>query len=154
MNPIPIGVHRCNRWLIIIRVECHRPLHPSSATLTPSPPSAPPGTPPPSGPPCSAGRDLTLTCAVGTPVAFCAHPTLGFLTLAALVLATGLTLLTMTRTAAREFSPAYATRHLLLALLLLPILFVGPLLIPHLVQADAKRLRLTEQDEDSGCDPG
>jgi len=50
----------------------------------------------------------------------------------------------MTRTAAREIGPAYATRHLLLALLLLPFLFLGPLLIPHLVQADAKRLRLPD----------
>jgi hypothetical protein len=93
-------------------------------------------------------RDLTLACALATPIAFCAGPIPGLLTLAALAIATILTLLTMTRTAAREISPAYATRHLLLALLLLPILFIGPLLIPHLVQADARRLRLSEENQD------
>ena len=92
-------------------------------------------------------RDLTFACLVATPVAFSLDRTFGLLAFAALVVATTLTLISMTRTAAHEISPAYAVRHLILALLLLPIFFLGPLLVPKLVQADARRLRLSEEDD-------
>ena len=52
-----------------------------------------------------------------------------------------ITLLYMTRAAARSFGRVYALSHLFLALLLMPVFLVGFLLIPSLVQSDIDRQR-------------
>ncbi len=54
-----------------------------------------------------------------------------------------MTLVTMTRYAAHNFGTSYAVRHLILAIVLLPILLFGVFLVSGLVQADVERWHLT-----------
>ena len=56
-----------------------------------------------------------------------------------------LTLTYMTRAAAAEAGTAYATRHLVLAILLTPALFTGPFLVSRLVEADLVNWRLAQR---------
>jgi hypothetical protein len=66
-------------------------------------------------------------------------PAAGGAVLLAAVISGVMTLLYMTRAAARTFGQAYAISRLFLALSLMPILLIGPLLIPSLVETDIDR---------------
>ena len=80
--------------------------------------------------------------------------------LGALLAASVMTLLYMTRAATTEVSTSYALRHLFLAIALTPILFLGVFVVPVLVQLDlikwrdaARRTGTADAPRPSRCPP-
>jgi hypothetical protein len=59
-----------------------------------------------------------------------------------------MTLMYMTRAAAREVDRAYAARHLILAILLLPIFFLGVFFVPTIVESDLARWQREDESGD------
>lgn len=68
-------------------------------------------------------------------------PPAGAAGLMVLLVASIITLVYMTRAAAREVSAGYALRHLVLAIALMPVFFLGVLIVPLMVQSDMIKWR-------------
>lgn len=68
-------------------------------------------------------------------------PLAGAAGLVGLAVASVMTLVYMTRAAACEVGAGYALRHLLLAIALMPVLFLGVLVVPLMVQSDMIKWR-------------
>ena len=69
---------------------------------------------------------------------------LAAIALGGFVAASVMTLIYMTRAAARELGTGYAVRHLLLAVALTPVLLLGIFIVPLLVQSDMIKWREAE----------
>jgi hypothetical protein len=74
---------------------------------------------------------------------------LGLLGLAGLIVTSGGTLYYMFRAALREVGVRYAVGHLLLAMVLLPVVFLGVFLVTRLVESDFINWRLAERPRES-----
>jgi len=68
-------------------------------------------------------------------------PMVGAIALVSMLVAIVMTLIYMTRLATREVSTGYAIRHLLLALLLMPIFALGLIVVPLMVESDLVKWR-------------
>ncbi len=82
-----------------------------------------------------------------TVIALIEYPPIAFIPLVVLTASTTLTLTYMTRAAANEAGTRYAAMHFLLALALLPVLFLGVFVVTRLVESDLSKWR---SDENQG----